>query len=546
MQGLLWDRYKWSGSAWVKRVDDNDPLTVKTTHATTDNLISGTTISFDDAGATQSFSSGERIITHVVDGFINDANVNSKSGFQIASMWDNEVVTEVTNGTIASNTPSELIPITYYDTTYTGDSTTGIVISASNPGYVLEDTHGVTSTQVTTGSFQSVDKGRVDSGWPTSRYPTYKIRLATLYGNPGGRSTDSILTSTHRGKSSLSASGDFDLEVQLDQGNAAIYNGPTDNTAPTLGELWLWRSAGHQHKASFGLVNSALYSDASPIDTIAAESEILYGFRLTPQDDSLGGITTNTAVSTGAGGNTFNTSTQNFSDYLTGVYVLNDEIVIEIIESGSVVATLSSEKFHSIMRSQQVLNYNRSMARVSENLNIPPAGFDSTASTAARWGFDDPINDRVCPFNIKRTGTTITYYIRDVLVYTSLISSSENLVLGHFTTDDKGGTASTRPAAYGYLAHNIMKKPQTDFWVTVGTSGSGNGSFNPDFLYLQTACREAFSIKIDGVEATVKDLEDNGTLSAGEVSVFPRQGLIRCAAADAGKTITVSIPCAYR
>ena len=544
MQGLLWDRYKWSGSAWVKRVDDNDPLGVKSTHSSTDALIGGATISFDDAGATQSFSSGEKITTHVVDGFINDSNVNSKSGFQLASIWDNEVVTEVTNGTIASNTPSELIPITHYDTTYSGDNQTGTQFSTTSAGYVVEDTYGVTAT-TPTGTWNSIQYGRIDSGWPSSRYPTYKVRLGTLFGSPGSRSTTSILTSTHRGKSSLSASGDFDLEVQIEQGYANIYNYPVDGNAPYLGELWLWRSGGHEHKASFGLVNSALYSDASPIDTIAAESEILYGFRLTPQDTSLGGINTNTQVSSN-GAQTFNISSQNFSDYLDAVYVLNDEIVIEIIESGSVVATVTSERWHSIMKSQYTAVYNRSLARVSENLNIPATNFDSTANTAARWGYDDPINDRVCPFNIKRTGTTISYYIRDILVYTSLISSSETLALGHVTFDDKGGTAETRPAAYGLQFHNIMKKPQTDFWVTVGTSGSGNASFNPNFLYMQTACREAFSIKIDGVEATVKNLEDNGTLAAGEVSVFPRQGLIRCAAADAGKTVTVAIPCAYR
>ena len=548
MLGLLWDRYKWTGSAWVKRVDDNDPLTVKTTHATTDNLISGITISFDDAGATQSFSSGERILTHIVDGFINDANVNSKSGFQIASMWDNEVVTEVTNGTIASNTPSELIPITYYDTTYSGDSTNGTGFSTPSSGFVFEDTHGVTEA-VPTGTWSSnfPYTSFLDSGWPSTKYPTYKVRLGSFYSGSDSRSATSNLTMTHRGKSSLSASGDFDLEVQIDQGNAGEYNNSTSNTSPYVGNLWLWHSGAHEHKLSFGLVNSALYSDASPIDTIAAESEILYGFRLTPQDDSLNGILAGQQVSTNAGGNSFNINTQNFSDYLTGVYILNDEIVIEIIESGSVVATLSSEKFHSIMKAQQNGTYSRSMARVSEDLNIPPGGFDSTASTAARWGFDDPINDRVCPFNIKRTGTTITYYIRDVLVYTSAVSSSETLVLGFITDDDHNLVSDGQyQPRYGLLFDNIMKKPQTDFWVTVGTSGSGNGSFNPDFLYLQTACREAFSIKIDGVEATVKNLEDNGTLAAGEVSVFPRQGLIRCAAADAGKTVTVAIPCAYR
>jgi len=543
MQGLLWERYKWNGSSWVQRVNDADPLTVKTTHATTDNLINGTTISFNDAGATQSFISGERIITHVVDGFLNDANVNSKNGFQIASMWDNEVVTEVTNGTIASSTPSELIPITYYDTTYTGNTSIGgPTISATNSGYQFEDTHGV-QTATTSGTFIGVTYAYYDNTWPVHRYPTYRVRIGSLAGGADQRFGPSSITWTNRAYSSLSASGDFNFEVQIDQGRADIYN-TSDSSSPYLRDFWLWKSGTHEHTLSFGLVNAANYSDSSPVGVITNENEILYGFRLTPQDTTLNGVTPGTQVANYANGTLYQTSTPNISDYLEGVYVLNDEIVVEIIESGSVVATLSNERFHSIIKSAYSGTYSRSMARVSEGTNIPQTF--PTEVTPGRWGYDDIINDRVCPFNIERVGTTIYYYLRDVLVYTSAAVSSETLEPGSFAFDNKPDGNSNDLPAYGLLLHNIMKKPQTDYWVKVGTSGSGNGAFNPNFLYLQTAVREAFSIKIDGVEATVKNLEDNGTLAAGEVSVFPRQGLIRCSASDAGKTVTVAIPCAYR
>ena len=288
------------------------------------------------------------------------------------------------------------------------------------------------------------------------------------------------------------------------------------------------------------------------------EAEILYGFKVIPGklfDSLMSNYPSSASINLGSqlrednevylGSYTYQSA--NISDMMNEG-PQSTPMTIQIVESGSVVFTQpAGDRYYSVISLfDPELNANRPFVNTSTgNVNLSEIG-----SAEVVLGNRDIINDRYCPFNIERVGTTVKYYLRDKLIYTSLASSSENLMPAVFTSFADAVSITTSHAqtesVWGHMHGQVFKKPQTDFFVKVGTTGSSNGAFNSNFLYLQTSVREGFSIKIDGVEATVMGLEDNGTLNAGEVSVFPRQGLIRCSSADAGKTVTVSIPCAYR
>ena len=567
MAGDVWQRYVWTGSIWRLRTSDADPLTLKSTHGTTDALIGGATISFDDAGSTQSFVSGEAISTHVVDGIVVDSATSVRSYTPTLSMWDNEIVTEVTNGTIASSTPSELIPVTYYDNV----ESTGInpvynpdvATSAWGSAFVIEDTRSTTAYYSkqgsnTTGGFSA---RRMNSGWSHGEYPEFRSRLG--FSVASTLSSAPILHLSTRYNSSEATTGDFNLETHLinPEGQSVASSSSSVIYAREWGLLdHRNQDDGNNHwkiETAFGLVNAASYTDgASPAQGVLEEAEILYGFKVIPGKlfDSLitnysSSTTINMQTSLYEGYGLFTTQSSNISDMMNNG-PQSTPMTIQIVESGSVVFTQpAGDRYYSVI-SLFSPRLNNNLALVDTSLTS--VLLINTNTTDTYLGNRDFINDRYCPFNIERVGTTVKYYLRDKLIYTSLASSSENLMPAVFTsfacaTSIVNSSAQTHGNGnWGHMHGQVFKKPQTDFFVKVGTSGSSNGAFNSNFLYLQTSVRENFSIKIDGVEATVTGLEDNGTLNAGEVSVFPRQGLIRCSSADAGKTVTVSIPCAYR
>ena len=564
MAGNVWDRYVWTGSIWRLRTGDADPLTLKSTHGTTDALIGGATISFDDAGSTQSFVSGEAISAHVIDGIMVDTATEATLYNPNISMWDNEIVTEVTNSTVASSTPSELLPVTYYDNAFIN----GIGTVFTNESYLtwgtpltFEDVHSTVTFYPKTGSGGvPVNNSYKASTWGMAEeYPEFRSWLS--YSTTGTLSGTNIWHLASRLSSSDATTGNLNLEVQLlnPQGGKIAGNNATlirdfglqdsrSESSPTTG--------GYKVETAFGLVNASNYTEgASPAQGMEEPSEILYGFKIVPSNLYSSGLT-NFPISTynwmGSPGYeanqfyTYNDSSSNISDMLNEASH-SAIMTIQVIESGSVVFTQpSGDRYNSVVK---LIEMSSTTNRAFVDLSTTDSVLNPSLE-AQQIGYRDPINDRFCPFNIERVGTTIKYYLRDKLIYTSLATSTENLMPGvitMFECDNRGSGSGRDPASgFGHMHGLIFKKPQTDFFVKVGTSGSSNGAFNSNFLFLQTAVRQGFSIKIDGVEATVTGLEDNGTLNAGEVSVFPRQGLIRCSSADAGKTVTVSIPCAYR
>jgi len=564
MAGDVWQRYVWTGSIWRLRTSDADPLTLKSTHGTTDALIGGATISFDDAGSTQSFVSGEAISAHVVDGIVADSATSVRSYSPTLSMWDNEIVTEVTNGTIASSTPSELLPVTYYDNVESSGispiNNSDVSASAWGSAFVIEDTRSTTAYYNKQGSGGKIDSRRMNSGWSHGEYPEFRSRLGFTVSST--MSSAPIVHVSARYNSSEATTGDFNLETHLLNPEGQYVT--SSSGTPYARE---WGLLDHRNQddgnnnwkieTAFGLVNAASYTDgASPAQGVLEEAEILYGFKVIPGKlfDSLitnysSSTTINMQSAVVEGTNTYSYQSANISDMMNEG-AQSTPMTIQIIESGSVVFTQpAGDRYYSVI---SLFNPRSNNNLPLVNTSLTSVLLSNTNSTDTILGNRDVINDRYCPFNIERVGTTVKYYLRDKLIYTSLASSSENLMPAVFTSFATAVSIVNTSAAthgngnWGHMHGQVFKKSQTDFFVKVGTSGSSNGAFNSNFLYLQTSVREGFSIKIDGVEATVVGLEDNGTLNAGEVSVFPRQGLIRCSSADAGKTVTVSIPCAYR
>lgn len=549
--GDIWQRYKWNGASWVLRQDDNDPLTLKTTHSSTDALIGGATISFDDAGATQTFESGEAISFHVCNGVLNDAGTNFHIHSPDISYWDTERVTEVTGATIALNTPSDLVPEIYYDSVGESETNVNFNLNGTTPEHYEEDTYNIWGIKVPNNNTQLYRFRRghkySDKFYPCTLWYGGTTPGGTLSTWNGSDVSPGEFRSSIRKKTTEAATGNFELEFQLLKHFDFEITGTTE-----VNHITVWDTSDDDLKmeAYIGVVNSASFSDTSPVTSPYSINDFDYGFRI-----RFGGpLETTSGLSTSLNSNYNWSAETNRSEILlpvtdtTGARPAMFNLIIEVIESGSVVYThTDTEYWHSIFNTHLWDASNTSRADAFSTVgtwstNYNGSGFD------ARKGVADPVNARGCPFTIKRNGTTVTYYLRDQLIYTSAASSTENLIPAQLhETIAKVNQGSSNHTEYGLITTNIFKKPAAnDYWVRVGTTGSGNGFFNPNFLYMQMAFREAFSIKIDGVEATVTGIEDNGTLAAGEVSVFPRQGLIRCAAADAGKTITVSIPCAYR
>jgi len=550
----IYERYVWTGSIWRLRTSDADPLTLKPTHSGTEPLIDGATISFDDDLGSSSYTSGESISAVVCDGIMNDLAVGLTTYYSGKSTYPNEFVKEVTGGVIAQNNPGKLVPWCYPAESYNEEQhnvnnptpTAGTFNTGSFFNNRFLGTYGISSDSV---GGVPINTGFLynQGGFQSSSYPYYtKFRLNTSqtgvsYNGPvSGRYLSNRMLTTD------AFSGDFLLTSSILEPKAANTTvQPSDflffnTTNPSVSPP----TTGYNIEYAYGLADATTFTDGLSPSTsntnCSSFSDINYGFKFRMAD--------NYATLLGKAGEPTTFSFQTTGDTGDTLYysLSSCPIVIEIIEAGVVKHTISGETVGSV--SQQAASGNFGTIRDHE-LNTGTVGssmFKSGVLTQMQFGRTFPLLTP-CGLKIKRVGTTLSYEFRGQTVYTSLVSSTESLVLVDFRFQrfysgigelkDRYSSSST--------IHDIQIDAGNDYWVQVGTSGSGNGIFNPDFLFLQVANRQAFSIKLDGVEADVVELDDAQTLVAGQVSVYPRSGLIRCAAADAGKTVTVNIPCAY-
>ena len=549
----IYERYVWTGSIWRLRTSDADPLTLKSTHGTTDALIGGATISFDDDLGSSSYTSGESISAVVCDGIMNDLAVGLTTYYSGKSTYPNEFVKEVTGGVIAQNNPGKLVPWCYPAETYNEEQhatnspqpTAGTFNTGSFFNNRFLGTYGVSSDSA--GVPINVTTIYNQGGFKASSYPYYtKFNLntsqtASVYNGPvSGRYLSNRMSTTD------AFSGDFLRTSSILEPQAASTTlQPTDflffnTTNPSVSPP----TTGYNIEYAYGLADATTFTDGLSPSTsntnCSSFSDINYGFKFRMAD--------NYATLLGKAGEPTTFSFQTTGDTGDTLYysLSSCPIVIEIIEAGVVKHTISGETVGSV--SQEVASGNSGTIRDHE-LNTGTAGAvisKGSTYTQMQFGRTFPLLTP-CGLKIKRVGTTLSYEFRGQTVYTSLVSSTESLVLVDFRFQrfysgigelkDRYSSSST--------IHDIQIDAGNDYWVQVGTSGSGNGIFNSDFLFLQVANKQAFSIKLDGVEANVVELDDAQTLVAGQVSVYPRSGLIRCAAADVGKTVTVNIPCAY-
>jgi hypothetical protein len=552
--GEVWERYKWNGSSWVRRQDDNDPLGVKSTHSTTDALIGGATISFDDATGTESYTSGELISVAVCDGIQHDGLTAIDFFAPVVSYYPSDLVSFST--TLGLSTPSELIPFFLSDSVGLNGSAGVFTATTTNPGdFVSLNTDTTVSTKVRlgTGLMDAVTTAKTQRNDIGTPFWTFAMR--TQGSNTSSTDTEYFLST--RLKISSAASSDVSLITQpfSDVDNTSWVNHAVVNLQDT------WNSpptVGVERQLAWGLTDSTLYSDAiSPEDqntNVDSFSDITYGFRLriveNPTENhpnAPAGIqqTSTTGTINDYIDYPFDAGTNNYSENFTSIRYASP-ILIEVIEGGSVVYS-TTESLSQIFIEE-------------ENANNSGSYYDGSLAT----GFRGPIAELAgnypeysmfmfpkysfCPFKIERIGTTVKYYIRGLLVHTSAATSSESLIPCTVKYHNGIGTATNNTAQWEVnngVYHSFKKAATNDYWVKVGEASPATGAYRTDFSHLQAAYRQTYSITIDGTEANVIGFDNAATLAAGEVSIYPQDGYLRFAAADAGKTIAISMPCAY-
>ncbi len=217
---LIWTDYGWDGANWVEGNTNS-----KTIHATTDALVDGLTVSWDDNTGTQTFVSSDYYTTGVVDGVLVDGGV--EFNHQYALYYKNVLFnqTDVEGGGVLPATTrtykrdlisteySNLLDITgsmfYTDSTrkITATSTPwGCRLDTVAEDYVyMEYTTDVTSytngqyfvggLAVGTKAGTLVDANNIDYGVKVSHTPFYNITVeiiengvvtATVFDGSGG------------------------------------------------------------------------------------------------------------------------------------------------------------------------------------------------------------------------------------------------------------------------------------------------------------------------------------------------------------------------
>lgn len=137
-------------------------------------------------------------------------------------------------------------------------------------------------------------------------------------------------------------------------------------------------------------------------------------------------------------------------------------------------------------------------------------------------------------FKIQRTGTTITFYKNDILIYTSGTASTGTLI---------PKIQSNRHSLSLYDININYTRP--GYFLDMGNSVAQTGKYDPDFLVF-AGDSPTYEVKINGVNAAVTVLTDKNTFlntiatpNAGEVIIEPFTGLIKCSSADVGKTVSI-------
>lgn len=499
---FLWDEYSWNGSDWVKVVDDT-AISYKTTHSSSDATIDGVKVSFDDLSGTQTFVADEHHSTGIMHGIWNDNNEEWTFESDTTSIYPSATALGKTE-TLSLNETHAPISVTLrslLNDGYGGNESSSATASDPLFSSAAYSDIGVVSTDTIVGGAIWLETN--PTAYSTS-YQNYVIAQVRHFMQPIG----TLLSTYNYAQSQISGyrsnfkvgfrvadnlRGNSDCEVVYNICNQrGTYNRSflyPDLKAGSSGEGSAWV------KPSFGLSSHQYSGGLFPTEL----NHIDFGFRLerssiTGDDRSLVWNTPN--------------------------------IDIHIVENGVVVDTVSSGEYTLAYIQQDIDAYNQSSKEVLESVNNTDISADMAQHAI-----------RGMAFSVKRIGTAVTYYINDVLVYTSLQTSTGSVGPATFVEITEQDYSVSGSNITNGIVLKDWKVKSEDFYVRVGTAG--NGSFDSDLMILSTRNKPALNIKIDGVAATIVEDETLDSLAAGECSIFPREGYIRFSGNDATKSITI-------
>lgn len=157
-------------------------------------------------------------------------------------------------------------------------------------------------------------------------------------------------------------------------------------------------------------------------------------------------------------------------------------------------------------------------------------GVNIYESSSYRYGstFTGPVS-----WEIRRVGSTLTYWINGINVYSTTDTTYSYVVRVMYAT----------PTAMASFQETIppitVASSGTGYYVRAGSSGSGTGSYDPNFLAVDID-PGTFNISLNGTPVTSKLNSGTVAPAAGEVNVCGAQGDFLFNAADVGKTVTGS------
>ena len=508
----LWEEYIWnSGNTSWDLASPSDSVTYKTTHATTDSFIKGSTVSFDDALNSQIFTASEYHTTGILSGVWNDNNEEWSFSADTNSIYPSKGLSGTTPSTLSLGNNST--PVRVFLSTTVNDGYEGTGAEACRAGDPTNSGTYDNVAELTTDYWRGGLTSTTTGGSGSSSYQSYvEIRQKEynpLYGsgftfkpyvNSSSSSVVQTISGGFRPASTTLLYSDGDAE--------AIYN---YSMYPQISNIMVpgqSNSGACYNELTFGLTEQTFSGGTFP----TGNNSVTYAFRLRWNDNS---------------------HTTQLTRNAPYEWTLN-KFIIEIIESGIVVNTVSTDEYcPNYLGSYGNYDYLRSSSKSTLENNLPITNWDFPDSSWAATGIT---------FKVKKESTAIKYYLNNTLVYTSLSTSSNPVAPANFFTSV--GHTGTNNAITSQEAHGTLvlqyKLVKQDYWVRLGTSGNVDGSFDPNLLVIAGRLKESLGVTLNGTPVTWVADGYIGTLNAGECSLFPNDGYLRFSAADSGKAVAIS------
>lgn len=301
---------------------------------------------------------------------------------------------------------------------------------------------------------------------------------------------------------------------------------PTGSNDFILNERWI------------GYVADGLHKDNSTTAVLSTAVQARNYYNTTD-------LSATTVPSTGLG-----TTTEKFSAYtipVNNAMSWNGQVSAAYYNSNSVANSLRSELIFSgdFTFSFWAIPYAGSTSSSSTQCWI--GLYENAAVTpTSKWAFrfnnsgyvvtedDTAKTTNVAPtvpqkYSIKRVGSTITYLVNDVLVYTSTITSSNPLRgIIRMPDSDPGRTFYDMTLTYN----------ETRPVLKIGSPVNQTGVYDPNYAMIEAwlTTPQTISVTLNGVAATVIT-DPTVDPAAGQVLLLQKAGMLVFNSADAGKTV---------